>query len=67
MSHGWWRGTVLKKIRQRRKLTQAELAQRVGVHVITITRLETGARRPSMDLLQRLAKALKVKVGDLLQ
>jgi len=66
MSRGWWRGTVLKKIRQRRKLTQAELARRVGVHVITITRLETGARRPSMDLLQRLAKVLKVKVGELL-
>ncbi len=67
MSHGWWRGTVLKKIRQRRKLTQAELAQRVRVHVITITRLETGVRRPSMDLLQRLAKVLRVKVGDLLK
>ncbi len=67
MSHGWWRGTVLKKIRQRRKLTQAELAQRVRVHVITITRLETGVRRPSMDLLQRLAKVLKVEVGELLK
>ncbi len=67
MSHGWWKGTVLKKIRQRRKLTQAELAQRVRVHVITITRLETGVRRPSMDLLQRLAKVLRVKVGDLLK
>ncbi len=67
MSHGWWKGTVLKKIRQRRKLTQAELAQRVRVHVITITRLETGARQPSMDLLHRLAKALRVKVGDLLK
>ncbi len=66
MSHGWWRGTVLKKIRQRRKLTQAELAQRVGVHVITITRLETGARQPSMDLLHRLAKVHRVKAGDLL-
>ena len=67
MYRRWWRGTVLKKIRQQRKLTQAELARRVGVHSITITRVETGARQPSMDLLQRLAKALKVKVGDLLK
>ncbi|MFQ5816054.1 MAG: hypothetical protein ACE5G7_06105 [Candidatus Hydrothermarchaeaceae archaeon] len=31
-----------------------------------MARLETGARRPSADLLHRLAKVLKVKVGDLL-
>jgi transcriptional regulator with XRE-family HTH domain len=34
---------------------------------VTIARLETGMRRPSVDMLQRLAKALKVKVGELLE
>jgi len=63
----WWRGTVLKKARERRKLTQVALAKKVGVHQVTIARIETGERRPSMDLLQRLAKALKVKVGELLK
>ena len=58
---------MLKKARERRKLTQAALAKKVGVHQVTIARLETGERRPSMDLLQRLTKALKVKVGDLLK
>jgi len=67
MSRSWWRGTVLKKAREKRKLTQAALAKKVGVHQVTIARLETGERRPSMDLLQRLAKTLKVKVGDLLK
>ncbi len=67
MSRSWWRGTVLRKARERRKLTQAALAKQVGVHRITIVRLETGDRRPSMDLLQRLAKVLKVKVGDFLK
>ncbi len=57
---------MLKKARERRKLTQAELAKRVGVHQVTIARLETGVRRPSADLLQRLAKVLKVKMEDLL-
>ena len=57
---------MLKKARERRKLTQQALADKVGVRQETIARLETGKRRPSMDLLQRLAKALKVKVGDLL-
>ncbi len=63
----WWRGTVLKKARERRKLTQAALAKKVGVHQVTIARLETGVRRPSADLLQRLAKVLKVKMEDLLK
>ncbi len=67
MSRDWWRGSVLKKARERRKLTQAALAKKVGVHQVTIARIETDERRPSMDLLQRLAKALKVKVGDLLK
>ena len=67
MSRDWWRGTVLKKARERRKLTQVELAKRVGVHQVTIARLETGVRRPSADLLHRLAKALKMRMEDLLK
>ncbi len=67
MSPGWWRGKVLKKVREKRGLTQAALGEKVGVHQVTIARLETGERNPSMDLLQRLAKALKVKVGRLLE
>lgn len=58
---------MLKKARQRRKLTQQALADKVGIRQETIARLETGKRQPSMDLLYRLAKALKVKVGDLLE
>jgi transcriptional regulator with XRE-family HTH domain len=33
---------------------------------VTIARLETGARRPSMHLLQRIAKTLRVPVTELL-
>ena len=62
----WWDGHVLKKVRQRRKLTQEALAKRMGVYQVTIARLESGSRQPSMDMLQRLAKALKVTVKDLL-
>jgi transcriptional regulator with XRE-family HTH domain len=64
---GWWKGKVLKKLREKRGLTQAALAKKVNVHQVTIARLETGERNPSMDLFQRLAKALKVKVGELLE
>ena len=67
MPREWWRGEVLKKARTRRKLTQEQLADRVGVHKITISRLERGDRQPSMALLQKLARELKVKVPDLLK
>jgi transcriptional regulator with XRE-family HTH domain len=58
---------MLKQARTRRKLTQATLAKRVGVDVMTISRIERGDRRPSMALLQRLARALGVPVTELLE
>ncbi len=58
---------MLKKARNRRGITQAALGKKVGVHQVTIARLETGVRRPSMDLLQKLAKALKVPVSELVE
>jgi len=67
MAATWWRGKMLKKAREKRGLTQEALGRKVGVHQVTIARIESGARNPSMDLLQRLAKVLKVKVADLLE
>ena len=62
-----WSATTLKKLRERRKLTQQQLAEQVGTHRVTIAKLETGALRPGVDVLEALAKALKVKVTDLLK
>ena len=56
----------MKASREQRKMTQKTLAKRVGVHRVTIARLETGVRRPSIDLLQRISRVLKVKVSHLL-
>lgn len=58
---------MLKRTRMRRKLTQVELARKVGVHEMTISRLERGDRQPSMALLQRLARVLKVPMTALLE
>lgn len=60
-------GKMLRRVRMWRKLTQAQLAAKVGVHEMTISKLERGDRQPSLALLRRLAKALKVKVGELLE
>ena len=38
-------------------LTQRELAERVGTSVSAISRVENGAHRPSLETLERLARA----------
>jgi transcriptional regulator with XRE-family HTH domain len=58
-------GRRVKALREG-KFTQAELAQTVGVHKLTISRLETSSDfNPSLELIQRLAGALGVSVADL--
>ena len=57
--------TRLKEERQRRQLTQMELAKISGVNRTTITRLERGATRASPVTMSKLARALKVKPSTL--
>jgi transcriptional regulator with XRE-family HTH domain len=59
-------GRNVKRRRERQGWTQAELAAKVGVHRITIARLEGGGKGPSWALLERLARVLRVKPGRLL-
>ena len=61
-----WHPKTLKTLRARRGLTQTALANRAGVHQVTIARLESGTRRPGLAVLEKLAKALRVNVSDLL-
>jgi transcriptional regulator with XRE-family HTH domain len=63
----WWKGDTLKTARERAGLTQTALARKAGVHQVTIARLETGVRRPSVPMLQRLAKALGIPVTVFLE
>jgi transcriptional regulator with XRE-family HTH domain len=63
----WRPAETLKRLRERRGLTQAELASRIGVHRVTIATWETGRYRPSIDLLPKLAKALGIQVTELLK
>lgn len=58
-------GVRLKEARMSGGLTQAELAERVGVSRKTINTVENGVFTPSTLLALKLAKALKLKVEDL--
>ena len=56
----------LKEWRQRRLLTQAELAERVEMTVGTINRIERGVHEPRFSTIRKLAAALEVTPDDLI-
>lgn len=61
-------GTTLRTLRLRQKLTQAELARRLGLaRQGYISNLEAGRKAPSLDLVVRLADLFGVTTDYLLQ
>ncbi|MCA8902674.1 MAG: helix-turn-helix transcriptional regulator [Hyphomonas sp.] len=58
-------GVRLKDIRTQAGLTQAELAERVGVSRKTINTVENGVFVPSTILALKLAEVLNTRVEDL--
>jgi transcriptional regulator with XRE-family HTH domain len=61
------RGLRIKQLREDRHWTQETLAKKAHVSRVTIGRIEIGHSRPSLELLERLAKILKVTVSQLLE
>ncbi|MCX2969239.1 XRE family transcriptional regulator [Streptomyces sp. TRM70308] len=58
-------GSRLRALRRRRETTLAELSAATGVSVSTLSRLESGTRRPTLELLLPLAKAHGVTLDEL--
>src|ERR1700759_1353564 len=58
-------GPRLRPIRQRRGPTLAELSEATGISVSTLSRLESGGRRPTLELLLALARMHQVQLGEL--
>ena len=55
-------GETLKRLREKRRLSQVQLARRAKVSVVFIYKVEAGERMPSWETLKRLAEALDVMV-----
>lgn len=53
-------------LRIRRGLTQAALAQKANVSREYLSRLESGGQNPTLSVIDRIARALKVSVAELL-
>jgi transcriptional regulator with XRE-family HTH domain len=56
----------LRQIRERKGITQTALAKRAGISRGYLVRLEAAQQDPTLGTLEKLAKALKVKVSALL-
>jgi len=60
-------GLNIRRVRKDRGLSQEALADEVGLAVTYVGQIERGSRNPTLDVVERFARALGVKPLDLLQ
>lgn len=58
-------GPRLKQLRARRDITLSELAEQTGISISTLSRLEAGLRRPTLEQLLPLARVHGVTLDEL--
>ena len=59
-------GAAIKELREKNKLTQLQLAEKLGVSDKTISKWETGKGYPDITLLEPIADAFKISVPELI-
>ena len=64
-SHPQQVGRRLKQLRMQRRITLTGLAATTGISKSTLSRLESGQRRPTLELLLALSRAYRVPLDDL--
>jgi transcriptional regulator with XRE-family HTH domain len=57
-------GVNIQRLRRAAELSQEELGALADVHQTYLSQLEGGKRNPSVDVLERIAKALKVDIAE---
>lgn len=56
----------LADLRKQHSLTQQQLADRIGMHVVQLRRYEAGTSQPTLDVIRKLSTALQVSADMLL-
>lgn len=59
-------GAAIKRLREKKKLTQSELADKIGVTAKAVSKWETARGLPDISLIEPLAAALGVSVAELM-
>ncbi len=60
-------GTGIRRYRKLEGLTQERLAEKVDLNPVYLGQIERGYKVPTVDVLLRIAKALKVRLRDIVQ
>lgn len=60
-------GKIVRKIRLGKKMSQGDIAKRLGVHRSYVSGIERGIRNPSLKVIERFAKALGTEVKNLIK
>ena len=58
-------GARLRELRQRNEMTLTDLSAATGISASTLSRLESGGRKPTLELLLPLARAYGIPLDDL--
>jgi transcriptional regulator with XRE-family HTH domain len=57
-------GSKIRQLRKERSLTQAELAQRIGVQQSDLCRMENGEYKVSLDTLFKILSVFGIDIGE---
>jgi len=60
-------GKRVKEIRLKKAMSQSDLAKNLGVHPTYISGIERGVRNMALKNIERLAKALDVRIEELIK
>lgn len=60
-------GEKIKTLRKERKLTQKELAHKIGVTASTVTKYENGQLEPKIEVLNKIATNFNISVSTLIE
>ena len=58
-------GKTIQRLRKRRNLSQAALAEKMGVHITYLSNIERGKENPTLDTFIKLSRALGVELAEL--
>ena len=60
-------GPNLREARLKLELSQEQVSERSGVHATEVSRIEAGKRDPRVSTVERLARAVNLRPGQLLE
>jgi transcriptional regulator with XRE-family HTH domain len=57
-------GRKIRQLRRQRKLTQVELASRIGIHQSDLSRMEQGEYKVGLDTLLKILQTFNMGIGE---